>query len=318
MNFYKRHIGDYIKDAGHLSLLEHGVYCRLLDVYYTRETGIPEDKAARLVGARSKDELAALGTVLEEFFTLTAGVWRQHRCEEEIASMQKPEPEEGEEPKESRESRQQRYRARRAAIFETLHVHGVTMDWNTKMDDLQDALLRVTTLQKPSPPVTAPVTPVTRNEASHKRNVTATISQTPDSINQTTNPGEQAAAVVLATTPTAAPDGTRIGELCQALRGIGISAAPGQFLKTGWDAVLAGFDNEFIVATARAKRDSTPHQSITAAYLLPGLSDMLKPQARQHQPQGYESARDRSRRETFEGLTGSAQHDSRPDLKDIN
>lgn len=86
MNFYKRHIGDYIKDAGHLTLLEHGVYTRLLDVYYTREAGIPQDKAARLVGARSKDEVQALANVLEEFFTLTDGTWTQGRCEEEIGN----------------------------------------------------------------------------------------------------------------------------------------------------------------------------------------------------------------------------------------
>jgi uncharacterized protein YdaU (DUF1376 family) len=84
MNFYKRHIGDYIKDAGHLTLLEHGVYTRLLDVYYTREEGIPQDKAARLTGARSKDEVQALDNVLEEFFTLDGGLWIQNRCEAEI------------------------------------------------------------------------------------------------------------------------------------------------------------------------------------------------------------------------------------------
>ncbi|WP_063892748.1 YdaU family protein [Burkholderia ubonensis] len=84
MNFYKRHIGDYLKDTAHLSLLEHGVYARLLDVYYTRESGLPEAQAARLVGARSKDELEALRVVLEEFFELVDGVWIQQRCEREI------------------------------------------------------------------------------------------------------------------------------------------------------------------------------------------------------------------------------------------
>jgi len=84
MNFYKRHIGDYIKKAGHLTLLEHGIYARLMDVYYTRESGIPEDKAARLIGARTKEEVQALSNVLDEFFTLVDGVWTQGRCEEEI------------------------------------------------------------------------------------------------------------------------------------------------------------------------------------------------------------------------------------------
>lgn len=86
MNFYKRHIGDYIKKAGHLTLLEHGIYARLMDVYYTREAGIPEDKAARLIGARTKDEQQALANVLDEFFTLVDGVWTQGRCEEEIGN----------------------------------------------------------------------------------------------------------------------------------------------------------------------------------------------------------------------------------------
>jgi uncharacterized protein YdaU (DUF1376 family) len=86
MNFYKRHIGDYIKKAGHLTLLEHGIYARLMDVYYTREAGVPEDKAARLIGARTKDELQALANVLDEFFDLVDGVWVQNRCEEEIAA----------------------------------------------------------------------------------------------------------------------------------------------------------------------------------------------------------------------------------------
>jgi uncharacterized protein YdaU (DUF1376 family) len=70
VNYYERHIGDYLKDTAHLSLLEHGVYSRLLDVYYTRENAIPSDQAARLIGARSKDEREAMQAVLAEFFAL--------------------------------------------------------------------------------------------------------------------------------------------------------------------------------------------------------------------------------------------------------
>lgn len=84
MNFYKRHIGDYLKDTAHLTLLEHGVYTRLLDVYYTRESGIPDAQAARLIGARGRDETAALKVVLGEFFELIDGSWVQSRCEREI------------------------------------------------------------------------------------------------------------------------------------------------------------------------------------------------------------------------------------------
>ena len=84
MNYYERHIGDYLKDTAHLSLLEHGVYTRLLDVYYTRETPIPKSDVARLIGARSRDEKQALDAVLIEFFTLEADAYVQHRCDKEI------------------------------------------------------------------------------------------------------------------------------------------------------------------------------------------------------------------------------------------
>jgi uncharacterized protein YdaU (DUF1376 family) len=89
INYYERHIGDYLKDTAHLSLLEHGVYGRLLDVYYTRENGIDEGMAARLIGARSKDELAALAVILAEFFVLRSGVWTHGRCDREIERYRK-------------------------------------------------------------------------------------------------------------------------------------------------------------------------------------------------------------------------------------
>lgn len=85
MNYYERHIGDYLKDTAHLSLLEHGVYTRLMDVYYTREGAIPAGEVARLIGARSKDEREALQAVLGEFFILADGSHSQTRCECEIA-----------------------------------------------------------------------------------------------------------------------------------------------------------------------------------------------------------------------------------------
>jgi uncharacterized protein YdaU (DUF1376 family) len=88
VNYYERHIGDYLKDTAHLSLLEHGVYGRLLDVYYTREGSIPVEQAERLIGARSKDERAALAVVLQEFFQEDGGELRHSRCDREIQRFQ--------------------------------------------------------------------------------------------------------------------------------------------------------------------------------------------------------------------------------------
>jgi len=88
VNYYERHIGDYLKDTAHLSLLEHGIYTRLLDVYYTREGAIPDDQTARLIGARSKEEREALQAVLAEYFHRTDAGWVQDRCEREILRYQ--------------------------------------------------------------------------------------------------------------------------------------------------------------------------------------------------------------------------------------
>ena len=88
MNYYERHLGDYARDAGHLSMLEHGAYTLLLDRYYSTEQPIPADQAYRVARARSKDEKAAVDAVLAEFFTLTEGCWHNGRTDEEIAKAQ--------------------------------------------------------------------------------------------------------------------------------------------------------------------------------------------------------------------------------------
>lgn len=90
MNYYKRHIGDYAAATRHLSLLEHGVYCLMLDVYYTSEKALPVDTRAvqRLVNARTEDERAGVEVVLQEFFELHADGWHQARCDKEIHHKQ--------------------------------------------------------------------------------------------------------------------------------------------------------------------------------------------------------------------------------------
>lgn len=90
MNYYKRHIGDYAAATRHLSLLEHGVYCLMLDVYYTSERALPVDTRAvqRLVNARSDEEREAVEIILNEFFEKHSDGWHQARCDEEIHRKQ--------------------------------------------------------------------------------------------------------------------------------------------------------------------------------------------------------------------------------------
>lgn len=70
MNYYQRHLGDYAKDTGHLTLLEHGVYTVLLDWTYATERALPEkiEEIFRICRAFSKIEKAAVQRVCAEFF----------------------------------------------------------------------------------------------------------------------------------------------------------------------------------------------------------------------------------------------------------
>jgi uncharacterized protein YdaU (DUF1376 family) len=88
MNYYKRHIGDYAKKAGHLSTLEHGVYTLLLDAYYDRELAPTKAEAMRQARARSSEEVAAVEAVLTDFFTLRDGRYIQQRVEEEFVKAE--------------------------------------------------------------------------------------------------------------------------------------------------------------------------------------------------------------------------------------
>lgn len=85
MNFYKRHLGDYAKDTGHLSPLEHGVFTLLLDWYYASEQPIPADKVYRVAKATTKQERQAADAVLTDFFTRDGDVWKNKRADAEIA-----------------------------------------------------------------------------------------------------------------------------------------------------------------------------------------------------------------------------------------
>lgn len=86
MNYYEHHLGDYMRDTAHLSLLEDGAYRRLLDAYYVRERPLPVDlrDCCKLARAVSKAERDAVAYVLREFFVLTDDGHRQQRADAEI------------------------------------------------------------------------------------------------------------------------------------------------------------------------------------------------------------------------------------------
>lgn len=87
MIYYEHHLGDYLRDTAHLSVLEDGVYRRLIDAYYIRERALPTDlrDCCKLARANSKAEREAVASVLKEFFTLQEDGYHQSRADVEIA-----------------------------------------------------------------------------------------------------------------------------------------------------------------------------------------------------------------------------------------
>lgn len=84
MHYYQFNIGDYIKDASHLSLEEEGVYRRLIDLYYTNEKPIELNikSVSRAIRARGNEDLIEL--ILSEFFIKTEKGFKQKRIDAEL------------------------------------------------------------------------------------------------------------------------------------------------------------------------------------------------------------------------------------------
>lgn len=87
MHYYQHSIGDYRRDTMHLSLLEHGVYRQLLDLYYLNECELNAN-ALRLICARTAEEIQAAESVLNEFFERTENGYKHKRCDAEIERYQ--------------------------------------------------------------------------------------------------------------------------------------------------------------------------------------------------------------------------------------
>ena len=86
MHYYTKHIKDYKTDTAHLTLLEHGVYNSLIDLYILTENPLEPDlqKLCRLVHAKTDDEINAVENVLTEFFIESDDGYRQKKCDQEL------------------------------------------------------------------------------------------------------------------------------------------------------------------------------------------------------------------------------------------
>jgi uncharacterized protein YdaU (DUF1376 family) len=83
MHYYRHHIGDFLKDTGHLSNDQMGIYLRMLWKYYLDEKPLLDDCESIAFAMRSDEKTVHL--ILRHFFVLQDGGWRHNRCDKEIA-----------------------------------------------------------------------------------------------------------------------------------------------------------------------------------------------------------------------------------------
>lgn len=90
MNYYRRYLGDYMRDTMHLSIVEHGAYTLLLDAYYASEKPLPVEYDAlyRVCRAMSGQEKEAVKLVADRFFPVKDGARHNPRANREIAVAQ--------------------------------------------------------------------------------------------------------------------------------------------------------------------------------------------------------------------------------------
>ncbi len=218
MNFYQRHIGDWVTATAHLTEVEECIYSRLLDQYYARESALPLEieKVCRLVRALSKDSKKAVTTVLEEFFDKTDDGWHQKRCDAEIAKFKEEEPLRIQKEENIKE-RKRRFNERRKHMFEALRAVDIVPAWDVKMPELEKLFEQHVT--RPNSGTGTP--PRTSEERPTDKNGTTTHTQEPitnnhiNNINKThTTPLQQSEFDFGKT--------TEAGEICKAIKAGGI------------------------------------------------------------------------------------------------
>lgn len=91
MNYYRRYLGDYMRDTMHLSMIEHGAYTLLLDAYYASEKPLSAEYDAlyRVCRAMSRHEQEAVKAVADRYFPVTGDNLRHNgRADREIGVAQ--------------------------------------------------------------------------------------------------------------------------------------------------------------------------------------------------------------------------------------
>lgn len=123
----------------HLSLLEHGVYRQLLDIYYLNESPLNADlnQIFRKLCARSQEEKDSVEIILNEFFQLTDSGWSHKRCDEEIEDYSSIQNEDNRAREDNEKERMRRHRDERKRLFAELREKGQIPKWDIAIDQLR-------------------------------------------------------------------------------------------------------------------------------------------------------------------------------------
>ena len=87
VNYYRRYVGDYMRDTADLSMAEHGAYNLLMDYCYATERNLPleHERLFRICFASTPLEQDAVRYVADRFFPVIDGTRRHKRIEAELA-----------------------------------------------------------------------------------------------------------------------------------------------------------------------------------------------------------------------------------------
>lgn len=90
MNYYRRYVGDYLRDTPRLTILQHGAYTLMLDYYYADEKPLPLDREELylLLRAMRPEDREAVDKVVDTYFTRHADGFHNKRADEEIHASQ--------------------------------------------------------------------------------------------------------------------------------------------------------------------------------------------------------------------------------------
>jgi uncharacterized protein YdaU (DUF1376 family) len=211
VNWFEKHLGDWAKKTGHLSMLEEGAYNRMVDWCYAHEKPLPlpEKDVLKCARVRSPAEKAATLRVLHEFFVLMEDGWHQTRVDRRIAEFVKTRPASAE-AKLAQNERKKRSRERRAALFEALRNAGLSPLWNATNRELLDMFEEY----EVTLPVTAPVTATSHGMES--RDGPGAQFPLPNNAAAVTGHGSRTVTEVTA---------TRAGQACKAMRRAGLPDA---------------------------------------------------------------------------------------------